>query len=673
MKKLFLLLFFNSASCIIHCAFSQNPLVKQWDHLFGGMDRDVVTCFQQTADGGYILGGYSISGAGGDKVQNTVGDFDYWIVKTDSFGNKQWDKDFGGTDDDRLYSLQQTTDGGYILGGFSKSRINGDKTQDNRDTSGNSYDYWIIKTDVSGTKQWDKDFGGTNEDELYSIRQTIDGGYILGGHSYSGISGDKTQALWGNSDYWIVKIDSLGTKQWDKDFGGTDGEKLRELLQTADSGYILGGYSSSGIGGDKTQPAWSAFSDDYWIVKIDSIGTKQWDKDFGGTSVDELFSIQQTNDKGYILGGFSISTISGDKTQDTIGGRDYWIVKTDSLGSKQWDKDFGGTADEWLYSLKQTRDGGYLLAGLSDSDSGGDKTENNLALEQSWIVKTDIFGNKQWDKTLLVNGKVYFGFAIQTKENCYAMVNANDAPAGGDKIQYSWANTFDYWLIKFCETLQAGFTSPSSICPGTCVDFTNLSLQATSYQWNFPGATPNTSTAANPTNICYANPGSYDVQLIATNTNGSDTLLLSNYITVYPAPAAQGISQSGDTLFANAGANSYQWYFNTTLISGATDYFYVAPASGDYNVVCTDSNGCEVEAAIFNVIAAAPPGLPEGEEITATPNPVNEKLEIKGAFFRGKKEIDISIYNLLGEKIFSAADCRLWTVDFSPPAYTTSK
>ncbi len=203
----------------------------------------------------------------------------------------------------------------------------------------------------------------------------------------------------------------------------------------------------------------------------------------------------------------------------------------------------------------------------------------------------------------------------------------------------------------------ANFSAANSLCPGTCTDFLNLSFNATSYQWNFPGATPDTSTATNPTNICYYNSGSYDVQLIATNANGSDTLLLSNYITVYPAPAAQGISQSGDTLFANAGANSYQWYYNTTLISGATDYFYVAPTSGDYNVVCTDSNGCEVEAAVFNVIAAAPPGLPEGEEVTATPNPVSEKLEIKIPLTLLSKfeKATITIYNMLGEKVLAVS------------------
>src|SRR5204863_32675 len=156
------------------------------------------------------------------------GNIDYWIVKTDSIGNKQWDKDFGGTNNDELFSIQQTADGGYILGGCSVSGISGDKTQVNW----GDIDYWIVKTDSLGNKQWDKDFGGTSDDFLYSMQQTADGGYILGGISSSGISGDKTQVTWGNSDYWIVKTDSLGNKQWDKDFGGTVTEERCHTTQT---------------------------------------------------------------------------------------------------------------------------------------------------------------------------------------------------------------------------------------------------------------------------------------------------------------------------------------------------------------------------------------------------------------------------------------------------------
>jgi len=622
--------------------------------------EDLLYDIQQTKDDGYILGGYSASYINGDKTQDTWGAWDYWIVKTDSLGTKQWDKDFGGTDGDFLYSIQQTSDGGYILGGISSSNISGDKTQNTRGT----IDYWIVKTDSLGNKLWDKDFGGTDDDLLHSIQQTADGGYILGGWSQSNLGGDKTQNVWGiypDHDFWIVKVDSIGNKQWDKDIGGTDDDELYSIQQTRDGGYILGGYSQSNISGDKSQNVWGGSADlDYWIVKLDSLGIKQWDKDFGGTVSDWLYSLQQTTDGGYILGGSSWSNISGNKTNNTQGSLDYWIIKTDSLGNMEWDKDFGGTDGDEFFSVSQTLDEGYLISGTSYSPVSGDKTESNIGQEQMWILKTDSLGKKLWDKTILTTGHDEQGLAIQTREGCYVFANFTDAGFGAHKTQPSQGFN-DYWFIKFCERLQANFTSPTFICPGSCIDFINFSFQATSYQWSFPGGIPDTSTAITPTNICYANPGSYDVQLIASNANGSDTLLLSNFINVYSFPPAQSIIQNGDTLFANAGSANYQWYFNSNIISGATNYFYVADTSGNYNVVATDTNGCEVEAVINNVIAAA--GSGSRQSIQIYPNPVTEKLFVNSYSLIGTADEEISIFNLMGEKIEVPVDSQQLIVD----------
>ncbi len=230
----------------------------------------------------------------------------------------------------------------------------------------------------------------------------------------------------------------------------------------------------------------------------------------------------------------------------------------------------------------------------------------------------------------------------------------------------------DLWRFKIDSTCAACisvpvalFNAPNHICPGTCTDFNNLSINATSYLWNFSGATPSTSTDVDPTGICYNTPGTYDVELIVSNTNSSDTLFLANYITVYPSPPPQGIMQVGDTLFANQGAVSYQWYYNGVIISGATDYFYVAPNGGDYNVVATDGNGCEVEAAIFDVVAGL---LQEvgNWQLAIFPNPVNDEVTIHKAHpdsYRDTREtapqgvlrtVEISIYNVIGERVFSS-------------------
>jgi hypothetical protein len=233
----------------------------------------------------------------------------------------------------------------------------------------------------------------------------------------------------------------------------------------------------------------------------------------------------------------------------------------------------------------------------------------------------------------------------------------------GDSYGDLWIFTPDSNCLSNCTTpaLFTSFVSDSNeLCPGTCTDFTSVCLNATAYQWSFQGAFPDTSTAVNPTNICYPNPGSYDVQLIAYNATVSDTLLLSNYITVYPSPLPQSIIQSGDTLLANTGATSYQWYFNGSLVTGATDYYYVAPTGGDYNVVAADENGCEVEAVIFNVIAYAQSTV-QSLQSTVFPNPVEESLFVSSYLLSGTA-VEISVYNALGDKMM-AASCGPMTVD----------
>jgi PKD repeat protein len=196
----------------------------------------------------------------------------------------------------------------------------------------------------------------------------------------------------------------------------------------------------------------------------------------------------------------------------------------------------------------------------------------------------------------------------------------------------------------------AAFSSVSqTICPGSCTNFINQSFFAANYQWSFPGGIPDTSTEVNPQTICYANPGSYDVQLIASNPNGSDTILLPGFITILPAPPPQGITQSGDTLFANAGGASYQWYYNGSIISGATNYFYLATFNGDYNVLVTDSNGCGTEAAIFNVLTDVYSGSSLESIFTIYPNPARNfvTIEAQQIFEQGI----ISLSNIQGQMI----------------------
>ncbi|MEK6481832.1 T9SS type A sorting domain-containing protein [Catalinimonas sp. 4WD22] len=434
------------------------PPVIEWDKTIGGSDGDGHSKAILTTDGGYLLGGTSWSNESGDKSEASKGYSDYWVIKVDAQGNKQWDKTIGGNSYDQLNSTIQTPDGGYLLGGTSDSNASGDKSENNK--SNYPYeenDYWIVKIDSIGNKQWDKTIGGSGGEILRCILSTPDGGYLLAGSSQSSSSGDKSEDYKGtcedeelracNHDYWIVKIDAQGNKLWDKTLGGDETDLLQSILSTSDGGYLLAGSSLSQASGDKSENSKGVF--DYWIVKIDNLGNKQWDKTIGGNSYDQLNSTTQTPDGGYLLGGVSGSESSGDKSENTRGEFDYWVVKIDAQGNKQWDKTIGGRSYEELSSIITTPDEGYLLAGTSRSDASGDKSEDTKgnSYEDYWIVKIDAQGNKHWDKTIGGNSSDGLANAISALDGGYLLAGSSGSDDSGDKSEDDKGGV-DYWIVK---------------------------------------------------------------------------------------------------------------------------------------------------------------------------------------------------------------------------------
>jgi hypothetical protein len=240
-----------------------------WDKRFGGSGGDVGNGVTATTDGGYLLAGYSSSPADGDKSEGTRGSNDYWAVKIAADGSKVWDKRFGGSSNDYCESVTATTDGGYLLAGYSYSPADGDKSEASR----GSYDYWAVKIDANGAKLWDKRFGGSGSDVCNGVTATTDGGYLLAGYSESPADGDKSEGTRGSNDYWAVKINASGTKVWDKRFGGSGGDVGNGVTATTDGGYLLAGYSASDdADGDKSEAGRG--NSDYWAVKIDANGNK---------------------------------------------------------------------------------------------------------------------------------------------------------------------------------------------------------------------------------------------------------------------------------------------------------------------------------------------------------------------------------------------------------------
>lgn len=391
----------------------------------------------KASNGNILIGGYSWSDSSGDKTRPTYYDTlwsDCWIVYVDTNGNKIWDKTLGGNKGDGCSVMFETNDHAFLIGGGTTSDSSDDITQQPKDSI-HAGDFLLFKIDSNGNKIWDKRYGGEGGEIIFSIVGVNDGGYLLGGYSDSNISGDKSDSSRGGEDFWIVKIDSLGNKQWDKTYGGNNDDDLYEIVNTFDGGYLLAGWSFSDSSGEKSQPNWdtSGVTCDYWIVKIDSLGNKQWDKRYGGTDYDDLFGCEQLPDSGFILSGESYSQPSGDKTAPLLGESDYWVIRIDKNGNKVWDKKYGGYDSDQGGLISKTNDGGFLVSGTSGSGIGSDKTQANLGEDDGWIVKIDSGGNKIWDKDLQIVGTEGSGIVmgIENYPNCYYFISNPDGLQGG--------------------------------------------------------------------------------------------------------------------------------------------------------------------------------------------------------------------------------------------------
>jgi len=433
----FKLLFFYLA----YMASSYAQPTIQWQNTIGGSSADFFETMSQTSDGGYIIGGSSISDISGDKNENSQGDYDFWVVKLNSTGGIEWQNTLGGSLRELLKSVRQTSDGGYILGGISQSGISGDKADTNRGGD----DFWVVKLDPVGVIEWQKTIGGDSLDWLSVIQQTTDGGYIAGGGSYSGISGEKTDSSRGMDDFWVVKLNTVGDIEWQKTIGGNSLDRLHDMQQTSDGGYILGGESYSDSSGEKTED--NLGGNDFWIVKLDSSGNLQWENTIGGTQGDVFTTIQQTDDQGYIMGGGSNSNISVDKSEDNRGVEDMWVVKLDSTGAILWQRTIGGDSFDALNSIGQTNDGGYVVGGYSQSGISGEKLDSNFGWLDFWVIKLNAMGVTQWQMTLGGSSIDDLKAIEQTDDGGYILGGVSTSDISGNKTENS-LGSYDYWVVK---------------------------------------------------------------------------------------------------------------------------------------------------------------------------------------------------------------------------------
>lgn len=356
----------------------------QWQKTIGGNSNELYGTIDTTSDGGYILGSISTSDISGDKTESSRGAADIWIIKLDSVGNIQWDKTLGGSGNDVCHAVKQTMDGGYIIAGASNSDISGDKTENCR----GDFDDWMIKLDDKGKIQWERTLGGEKWEFPGGVELTADNGIIMCGNSASDKSVYKSENNRGKrGDFWVVKLDKNGNKVWDKTIGGDDDDMALAIRKTIDGTYLMAGFSSSNKSFEKSENSKGGL--DIWIVKIDSMGNKIWDKTIGGDGEDQPViteHLEQTPDGGCIINGLSNSGVSGTKTDSCRGNYDCWITKLNKLGNIEWNKTLGGPGKDEAIDVIAIGNHKFVIGGNSSSEISGDKSDSSRGKMDYWIV-----------------------------------------------------------------------------------------------------------------------------------------------------------------------------------------------------------------------------------------------------------------------------------------------
>lgn len=310
-----------------------------------------------------------------------------------------WEKSYGGMQSEYLFDVIPTPDYGFILAGSSLSDKSGNKI----DEKVNDLDYWLWKMDEHGDLDWQKSYGGNGSDMLQSVSLTSDGGFILGGTSTSSIGGTKDEDSRGQEDIWILKLNPVGDIQWQRTIGGSGRDELKQIITVDEGGYLIGGSTNSpmltSIDSSGEKRSENYGNMDYWLIRLTADGTVEWEKTFGGIYRDELRSLIKTKDGGFLIGGTSNSPNSGTKMEDNFGQGDFWIIKLDKNGNELWQRTIGGDKDDRLSTLIETASGHYIAGGSSASGTGGSKLRNNGKGTDFWIVSLDENGETVWQET----------------------------------------------------------------------------------------------------------------------------------------------------------------------------------------------------------------------------------------------------------------------------------
>lgn len=486
--------------------FSQAPPIE-WQKSFGGSSYDEAEKIIQTSDGGFIMAGWTFSNDGDAAGNHAPGDGDCWIIKMDPTGNIQWKKLIGGTKYEDALTIKETKDGGFIIGGHT--------TSDDGYLPGHYGDFMpdaiVIKLDQAGNTEWVKNFGGADYDAILSIDETQDGGYIFAGYTASNdmdVSGNH-----GDLDAWIVKLNNTGNIQWQKCIGGTARDNAWSITASPDGGYVFAGHTTS-TDGD------IAVNHGQWDIltgKLDAAGNIQWIKTMGGSLMEWSLGIVPASDGGYVIAGYAFSGNSDVSTN--YGLNDVWIVKIDTQGNMQWEKSYGGSDYEDPYFIDPTSDGGYVVAGRTRSVNG--HVSSSYGNNDYWILKLDVYGNLEWEKSIGGTQQDVAHSIQQTSDGGFIIAGTSYSSDGDVTANRGQS---DAWVVKLgvctlnTPDIPGTITGNTAPCTGTPIAFSIEPVnEATGYTWTFPaGWTIVSGQGTAAITVLPGNPG--EISVVAYNS-----------------------------------------------------------------------------------------------------------------------------------------------------------
>jgi len=417
--------------------FAQAPPI-QWEYNYGGSQYETGNSIIQNAAHEYIMCAVAHSNDG-DVSGNHSSFSDYWLTRLDSNGILIDQKCIGGTGyDDGQFVIPVST-GGYAFLGAGGS---GDGDQSSN--WGNSYDYWIARTDDAFNILWEKNLGGNDFDVPFSMCETYDSSFVIVGTSRSS-DGDVSNNN-GNADYWIVKVDSVGNILWEQNFGGSDNEEARAVIELVNNSIVVAGFASS-TDGDISSPKGNQ---DFWVLMFSKFGNLIWEKSYGGASSDMANALIEDIDGNILVLG-ETGSVNGDVSFNN-GYTDFWLIKIDPDGTLLWEKTYGGTDQEIATSIIQTIDSGFVMAGMSKSNDGD--VSSNQGGEDFWVVKIDEFGTLEWEKAMGGSDYERAQSVVATADTGY-VISGYTYSTNGD-ISGTNYGIADCWVVKLHEPIQIG-------------------------------------------------------------------------------------------------------------------------------------------------------------------------------------------------------------------------